>query len=77
MPAYKLRTLGPVVVQALVQIKLEGNDNWICDWRLADRIRGKFKVMCKDDDVRRVASDLAKMGEIRKYPRKSMYRWRD
>lgn len=72
--SYKFRQLAPVIEAALLQARLEGCDNWVADYRLAARIRERFGVVSKEDDVRRTASDLAKMGRIRKLAHKSMYK---
>jgi len=74
MPAFKLGSLGPVVQLALMQAELEGDFNWQSDERLAWRLRKRFNVSCKVDDVRRVCTDLAHASLIRKLERKSIYK---
>lgn len=75
MPAFKLRQLArPIQLELQTAWVVEGVRNWLPDYRLAARIRRRFGLKCKEDDVRRVCSDLARVGLIRKLPHKSMYK---
>ena len=74
--SFKFRVLAPLIERELFQEYLDGNFNWLSDCRLTTSIRNKFGVQCKEDDVRRTALDMWKMGWIQKFPRKSLYKFK-
>lgn len=74
---FKYNTLAPMIEVELYRIWCDGNHNWVADYTLGGLFRNRG-VVVKDDDVRRVASDMAKENppKLRKLPRNSMYKWR-